>query len=67
MRTLKRMDLTTLIEPYEGKWVTLTPDGKKVLGASDSQKEALKQAKAKGFTRPYLIKSPSYEMAGCFL
>ena len=63
---MKRMDLTKILEPYEGQWVTLSPDGKKVLGASKNPDAALKQAKAKGFPRPFLVKSPGYEMAGCF-
>ena len=66
IRKIKPIDLTKLIEPHEGKWVTLTPNGKKVLGASKNLNEALRQAKVKGFPRPFLVKSPGYEMVGFF-
>ena len=62
MHSIKPIDLTKLIEPYAGQWVALTPDEKKVLGASENLDEALKQAKDKGISLPFLIKSPGYEM-----
>ena len=64
MRKSTPIDLTELIEPYPGQWVALTPDEKRVVGASPDLDKALKQAKAKGFSRPFIVKSPSYEMVG---
>ena len=66
MSKTKSTDLTKLIEPYTGQWVALTPDEKKVVGASNSLDEALQQARAKGISCPFIIKSPSYEMVGFF-
>ena len=66
MTKSKVIDLTKLLEPYSGQWVALTPDEKEVVGASMDLDEALKQAKAKGVPRPFIIKSPSYEMVGFF-
>ena len=63
---VKSIDLSKILEPYEGQWVALTPDAKKVLGASKNLDEALRQAKSKGFPRPYLVKSPCYEVMGSF-
>ena len=65
MRGTKPIDLSNLAE-FPGQWVALTPDGKKVVGASADLNKALKQAKVKGVFRPYVVKSPGYEMAGFF-
>ena len=64
MRKSKPIDLTKLIDPYPGQWVALTPDEKKVVGASPDLDQALRQAKAKGYPQPFIIKSPGYEMMG---
>lgn len=47
-----------LIEPYAGKWVTLSADKKRVLGVSTRMETALAQAKDKGEKHPHLIKAP---------
>ena len=67
MRQVKPIDLTKILKPYEGKWVALTPDETKVLGASTDLDEALKQAREKGFPCPFIIKSPYYEVMGSFI
>jgi len=64
MSKYKPIDLTRLMEPYQGQWVALTPDEKRVVGASANLDEALKQAKDKGFPQPFIVKSPSFEMVG---
>ena len=66
MPRLRRTDLSKLIEPFEGQWVALTTDEKKVVGASCNLDAALKQAKAKGISLPLIIKSPSPELVGFF-
>lgn len=44
---LKPIDLSEKLMPYEGKWVTLSLDHKKVLGAGMSLKEAKEKAEKK--------------------
>jgi hypothetical protein len=51
------------IKPYAGKWVTLSSDKKKVLGASNSMEGALSQAKKKGESCPLLLKAPDSNTA----
>lgn len=60
------IDLSKLLEPYRGKWVTLTKDEKKVLGSGDTIDEALKAAEEKGELLPFLIKVPE-ETSGAIL
>lgn len=59
---MKPIDLTKKLKPYEGKWVTLSPDYKKVLGAGDTLKEAKKKAEKK--TKKYIfIKLPPFNVS----
>ena len=58
--------LGQLIEPFSGKWVTLTPDKKTVLGVSRNMKRALSEANEKGELHPFLIKSPDAYSAAVF-
>ncbi len=67
MLRAKPIDLSKILKAYEGKWVALTPDETKVLGASTDLDEALKQARDKGFPCPFIIKSPCYEVMGSFI
>ncbi len=64
--TKSPIDLTKLLEPYRGKWVTLTKDEKRVLGVGDTIDEALKAAEEKGELLPFLIKVPD-ETQGAIL
>lgn len=46
-KTTKNYDLSELLKPYEDKWVALSYDHRKVLGAGDTLEEAEQQAKKK--------------------
>lgn len=46
-QTLKPIDLSKKLLPYENKWVVLSEDQKEVLGAGKTLEEAEKQAKRK--------------------
>ncbi len=61
--TSEPIHLAKLLEPYKGKWVTLSQDEKIVLGAGDTIDEALKQAEAKGELLPVLLKVPDQATA----
>ena len=64
--TKEPIHLAKLLEPYRGKWVTLTRDEKVVLGSGDTIDEALKAAEEKGELLPFLIKVPD-ESTSAFL
>ena len=64
--TKEPIQLAKLLEPYRGKWVTLTRDEKAVLGSGDTIDEALKAAEEKGELLPFLIKVPD-ESTSAFL
>ena len=65
-QTKEPINLAKLLEPYRGKWVTLTKDEKVVLGSGNTIDEALKAAEEKGELLPFLIKVPD-ESTGAFL
>ena len=65
MKHIKKT-LGHLIEPFSGKWVTLTSDKKTILGVSRNMKNALSQAHEKGEPQPFLIKSPDAYTAAIF-
>jgi hypothetical protein len=67
MYRAKPIDLTKILKPYEGQWVALTPDETKVIGSSKDLDEALRQAKDKGFPRPFVVKAPCCEVMGSFV
>ena len=56
--TKEPIHLAKLLEPYKGKWVTLTKDEKTVLGSGNTIDEALKAAEKMGELLPFLIKVP---------
>ena len=56
--TKEPIHLAKLLEPFRGKWVTLTKDEKTVLGSGDTIDEALKAAEKMGELLPFLIKVP---------
>jgi hypothetical protein len=56
--TIEPIHLAKLLEPYKGKWVTLTRDEKVVLGSGNTIDEALKAAEKVGELLPLLIKVP---------
>ena len=57
-KTNEPIHLAKLLEPYKGKWVTLTQDETTVLGVGDTIEEALKKAEEKGELMPFLMKVP---------
>jgi len=60
--TLKPIDLSEKLRPYEGKWVALSLDHKKVLGAGASLREAKEKAKKK--SKEYVfIKLPPFDVS----
>jgi hypothetical protein len=57
--TLKSVDLSEKLRPFEGKWVALSLDHKKVLGVGETLKEAKEKAEKKA--KKYIfIKLPPY-------
>lgn len=64
--TKEPINLAKLLEPYRGKWVTLTKDETVVLGSGNTIDEALKAAEKKGELFPFLIRVPD-ETTGAFL
>ena len=61
------IDLTRLLAPYKGEWVTLSQDETRLLGHGKTIEEALMMAKKKEEERPLLIKVPDEEGAGFVL
>ncbi len=60
--TLKPIDLSKKLRSYEGKWVALSLDHKKVLGVGDTLKEA--KEKAEKQSKKYIfIKLPPFRMS----
>lgn len=52
------IDLTKILEPYEGEWVALSSDQKRVVGHGPAPHEALEMAKQKGEKDPILFGAP---------
>ena len=50
--------MTPLYRKYPGKFVALSQDGKKVLAASDTLREALRVAKESGVEHPLVERIP---------
>ena len=61
------IDLTHLLAPYKGEWVTLSQDETRILGHGRTIEEALAMAKKKTAERPLLIKVPDEKGAGFVL
>lgn len=60
-KSLKPIDLSKILLPYENKWVALSEDNKKVLGAGKTLEEARKQAE-KTKERFLFLKVPSFDV-----
>lgn len=59
---MKPIDLSKILLPYENKWVALSEDNKKVLGAGKTLKEAEKQAEKK--SKKYIfLKVPPFNVS----
>jgi len=60
--TLKSVDLSEKLRPFEGKWVALSLDHKKVLGVGETLKEAKEKAERK--SKKYIfIKLPPFRVS----
>lgn len=61
-KNLKPINLNEKLRPYEGKWVALSLDNKRVLGAGDTLEETKKKAEKK--SKDYIfIKLPPYDLS----
>ena len=60
--TIKPINLTKLLLPYENKWVALSEDKKEVLGSGNSLKEAEREAEKKSKSFIFL-KVPSFNIS----
>lgn len=59
---MKPIDLSKILLPYENKWVALSEDNKKVLGAGKTLEEARKQAE-KTKKRFLFLKVPPFDVS----
>ena len=59
---MKPIDLSKILLPYENKWVALSDDNKKVLGAGDTLEQARKQAE-KTKKKFLFIKVPPFNVS----
>ncbi len=53
------IDWTKLYKNYKGKWVALEDDERTVVGSGTKAKEALEEARQKGYDHPILHRVPS--------
>lgn len=60
--SLRPIDFSKLLLPYENKWVALSEDSKKVLGAGNTLDQARKQAE-KTKKRFLFIKVPPFDVS----
>lgn len=49
---------TTIYKKYKGSWVALREDEKTVVGSGKTLKEAVDQAKEKGYEHPIVTRMP---------
>jgi hypothetical protein len=59
--SLKSIDLSKKLKPYEGKWVALSLDYKKILGSGESLKKAKEEAEKKS-VKYMFIKLPPFNV-----
>ena len=60
--TLKPIDLSKKLRPYENKWVALSLDHKKVLGVGNTLKDVKKKAEEKS-KKYILLKLPPFNVS----
>ena len=53
------IDWTKIFDEYKGLWVALLDDEKTVVGKGKSVKEALEDAKKKGYEKPIMMRVPT--------
>ena len=61
-KSLKPIDFSKKLLPYENKWVALSEDQKEVLGSGNSLKEAEKEAEKQN-KRYIFLKVPSFNIS----
>lgn len=52
------IDWTKIYTRYKGRWVALQDDEETVIGSGKTAKEALEQARMKGYATPILTRMP---------
>ncbi|MHB8105569.1 MAG: hypothetical protein ACYDG5_08575 [Dehalococcoidales bacterium] len=60
---VENTDLRKVLKGYSNKWVALSADSTKVMGASDTPKGALSRAHSKGELNPILTRVPQNNSA----
>lgn len=60
--TLKPVDLSKKLKPYENKWVALSLDHKKILGVGNTLKEAKEKAEKKA-KKYVFLKLPPFNVS----
>lgn len=61
-QSLRPIDLSKILLPYENKWVALSEDSKQVLGAGKTLEQARKQAE-KTKKRFLFLKVPPFDVS----
>lgn len=61
-KSLKPIDLSKKLLPFENKWVALSEDNGRILGAGKTLNEAKKQAEKKG-KRYLFLKVPPFDVS----
>ena len=62
---VENTDLREVLKGYSNKWIALSADSSKVVGAADNPKEALRQARINKEQSPILTKAP--QTSGAFI
>jgi hypothetical protein len=62
MNKEKRADLSSLLRPYENKWVALSMDNSKVIESGTSLDDLLKKLKGKDKRDLEFLKVPDFQM-----
>ena len=62
---VENTDLRKVLKGYSNKWIALSADSSKVVGAADNPREALKQAHTHKEKNPILTRTP--ENYGTFI
>jgi hypothetical protein len=62
---VENTDLRKVLKGYSNKWVALSADSRKVVGAANTPKGALREARSNGEHNPILTKVP--ESYGAFI
>jgi len=58
VKVVENIDLRKILKGYSNKWIALSADSSKVVGAADNPREALEQAHTNKETNPILTRTP---------